>query len=160
MPRDKSINLPSPAKLRRAIDIYLKHAYERGVPQAVQKLIPPKDFQPHTWLMSEAIERTPPDAPLEAVRSFAMRLGNTMYPNMKLRLSRPPNQRVYVFSVDCHDAFLKSPVGSGDLEALRQLKQHNTKLAAIIVAEFEKAHVPTEHEYLRSKIKQARGGCG
>ena len=157
-PGDKPTGLPGPNQIGEAIEIFLRHAYGPKVPAVAERLIPPQEFMPRTWLMNDPVERMPPDAPFEAVRSFALRLGNSSYPHMKLRLSRPPDSRSYLFSVDCHDAFLNAPAGSPDSEALEQMKKHNAAVASAISAELNDAGLPTEHNYLRQRIRQARGG--
>ena len=148
--------LPSAEQIRRAIELYLARSYGSAVPPAAQRLIPPDGFEPGVWLMGDPVERDPADAPIEAVRSFALRLGNAQYPNMKLRISRPPKDNVFLFSVDSHDAFLHAPLGSADFEALEALKQHNSRLADAIGRDWDAAGLPTEKGYLREKIRQAR----
>jgi len=106
--------------------------------------------------MGDGVERTPEDAPLAQVRSFALRLGSADYRHMKLRLSRPPKHSAYVFCVDCHDEFLQARPGSADREALEQLKRCNAELAAEITGALDEAQLPTERNYLRAKIRQAR----
>lgn len=149
--------LPSGDEIRRAVCLYLKHAYGAGdVPPAAQRLIPPASFRPEDWLMSDLIERDPASAPLPVVRSFALRLGNAGYPNMKLRISRPPKDPVFVLSVDCHDAILRAPQGSADQEAMESLKRNNAAIASAIHAAWEADGLTTERGYLRRKIEQAK----
>jgi hypothetical protein len=106
--------------------------------------------------MGDAAQRDPADAPLEGVRSFSLRLGNANYPHMKLRLSRPPKDNVFLFSVDAHDAFLHAPPGSGDYGTLEELKRQNSRMTAAITALWDENGLPTERNYLRLKIDQAR----
>lgn len=150
--------LPSLDEIRQAIDIYLSVAYEAGAPRppAIGKIVPDPAAELLTWIMSRATERDPDDAPLEQVRSFALRLGNQLYPNMKLRISRPPNVRDFLFSVDAHDAFLHVPPESPDYEPLEQLKRHNAQLVDAITARWDAQNLPTERNYLRRKILEAR----
>lgn len=151
----KPVQLPSSSQIRLAIDIYISHAYGPEVPQAVRDLLPPPDFDSARWLMSEPIARDPASAPLPNVRSFALRLGNTQYPHMKLRLSRPPRDPVFLFCVDAHDAILRAPAGSADYQAVELLKRHNAALSARILDAWNRAGLPTERNYLRSKIPHA-----
>jgi hypothetical protein len=147
--------LPTPQEIALAVSIYVDLAYPQGLPQPLRRLLPPpQDLQP--WIMSDCVERTPPDAPLPVVRSFALRLGNSRYPHMKLRLSRPPRENRLVFSVDAHDAFLCAPKESADYEALEQLKRDNQALVSRISEAWDAAGLPTERAYLRQKIQQAR----
>ncbi len=151
-----SSGLPSGGDIRRAVELYLVHAYPSGAPEAIADRIPPEAFDPAEWLMSESVERDPPDAPLGSVRSFAIRLGNVEYPNMKLRLSRPPRDNVFLFSVDSHDAILCAPPGSVDRDALEALKVHNATVTSMISAALDGAGLATDRNYLRYKINKAR----
>jgi len=150
--RNSSISLPSADEIRRAVELYLAAAYGDDRPAAVDRLMPGEAFEPGSYLMSDRVERTPDSCGLREVRSFALRLGNRWYPHMKLRISRPPNERVYLFCVDCHDAMLQAPAGSPDGPALEQLKRHNASLAAAIDAAWDAAGLPTEKGFLRRKI--------
>jgi hypothetical protein len=153
--------LPSAEQIRQAVGFYLECAYGPDVPPAVRKLLPPEQFEPVEWLMTGPAERDPADAPAGAVRSFVLRLGNTQYPHMKLRISRPPKDNVFLFSVDAHDAFLRAPAGSSDFLALEALKAHNARVAREITGAWDAVGLPTERTYLRGKIQQARdaGSC-
>ncbi len=153
---ETSRKLPSDQEIRLAVELYLQKAYEGATPPAAtQNLIPPESFVPEEWLMSDNIERDPPNAPWAAVRSFVLRLGNLLYPHMKMRISRPPNHSVYLFSVDSHDAFLSAPAGSPDFEPLEALKRANSSVAATILQAWEAAGLMTERAFMRLKISQA-----
>lgn len=148
------MQLPSAEQIIRAVELYLERAYAAPPPGIEQRL--PANPDVGAYLMGRCVERDPSDAPLEQVRSFALRLGNDQYPHMKLRFSRPPRGDFFVFSVDSHDAFLSAPVGSADYEPLEALKRHNAKLADAIVAAWEGAGLLTERSYMRQKLQQAR----
>jgi len=154
---ERFVRLPSAADIRRAVKLYLLHAYGPEPPAAAGKFVPPDEFDPAEWLMSDLTERDPADAPLESIRSFALRIGNSAYPHMKLRLSRPPRDSVFLFSVDSHDAFLHAEADSPDSQGLERLKQHNAGVAAAVNAAWDAAGLATEPKYLRKKIEQARG---
>ena len=160
--RDKSICLPPAEEIRRAVLLYLEHAYDGEPPETVRRLIPSADVDPARWLMSDCTERDPADALLEGVRSFALRLGNRAYPHMKLRLSRPPNEPVFLLSVDSHDAFLSAPAGSPDAQGVEELKRGNARIAAAIHGAWDREGLLTDRTYLRRKIQEAkaRGGLG
>ena len=53
-------------------------------------------------------------------------------------------------------AFLHAPPGSPDFDALERLKRHNAATAAAILADWQAEKLPTERDYLRRKIRQAR----
>ena len=156
MDQSSSSPLPSTDQLRKAMEIYLSYAYEGPPPEPAINLIPPEDCDAAEWLMSDVSQRDPADAPLANVRSFALRLGNRYYPHMKLRLSCPAGGGKYLLSVDCHDAFLRCPPGSGEAPAIEDLKRKNAAIASAIHAAWDEAGLPTERNYLREKIMQAR----
>jgi len=154
---DNSAGLPTGEAIREAMRLYLEIAYPDGAPtEIVERFRLGEDVSPADWLMQELIERDPPGAKLEAVRSFALRLGNRHYPHMKLRISRPPKDPVYLFSVDSHDAFLKAKPGSNDYEPLEKLKADNSAIAAAVYAAWQQAGLATEKSFLRRKIRQAK----
>ena len=150
--------LPPCEQILRAVDLYLEQAYATPRPDinSQRPRVDADDEAIAEFLMSRAIERDPGNAPLDQVRSFALRLGNEQYPHMKLRLSRPPRSEQFVFSVDAHDAFLHAPVDSLDYEPLEALKRYNAALADTITTAWESAALLTERSYLRQKIQEAR----
>jgi len=79
-----------------------------------------------------------------------------MFPNMKFRISRIPNSDDFIFSVDSHDAVLQAEPGSDDYTMLEELKSENAKLVKTITDHWDKASLPTEHNYMRNKIQQAK----
>ena len=150
-------SLPSRHDLQRAIDLYLQVVYDGGTPGPnAQRYMPLGDWEVREYLGSDQVERTPPDADVQRARSFAIRLGNPVYPNMKLRLSRPPREEVLLFSVDAHDAMLQAPPGSPDFAALEELKQLNADLATRVTDAWEAAGLPTEKSHLRDALNKAR----
>ena len=145
--------------LYRAINIYLTHAYgsTEAIPEQIANLLPKNpDFDPKQWIMGEMVERNPAEAPFEEVVTASFRLGNMFYPNMKLRLAKPPREEFFLLSVDSHDAVLQAPEGTPDYKMLEELKAHNAKLAGEIQTQWDKLGLPTERNYMRYKIQTAR----
>jgi hypothetical protein len=154
---DLTMTLPTRQQLHQAIETYLQQAYGGGEPppQVLDRL-PGPDQDLADWFASDAVERDPADADPDTVRSVAVRLGNAVYPHMKLRMSRPPNDALFLFSVDSHDAVLQAQPGTPDQAMLEELKQHNADLGSRITARWEALGLPTERNYLRHKIEQTR----
>ena len=150
------IILPSAEHIRQAVRIFLGLAYGDDPPAKTAAFIPPQDCDVAQWLMSNLSERDPAKAELANVRSFALRVGCGHYPNMKLRISRTPLGREFMFSVDTHDAFLKVPHGSDDGDSLEQLKQANATIASDIRKAWDAAKLPTELAFLKRSVRQAR----
>ncbi|MCY2925140.1 MAG: hypothetical protein NT031_06820 [Planctomycetota bacterium] len=155
-PNETSRPLPAADQIRRAVELYLARAYAGDPPPGAREFVPPDHAQAEEWLMSDVAERDPADAQLSEVRSFALRIGNDLYPHMKVRISRPPLDRTYLFSVDAHDACLQVPPTSPDYAALEELKRHNARIVAAVTAAWDAASLPTERNYLRWKIAQSR----
>lgn len=146
----------SPHDLRQAVLLYIEQAYGPAPPARISKFLPPEgDFDVTAWLMSDVCERTPSGA-LDAVRSFALRIGCSHYRHMKLRVARPGRQRSLVFTVDSHDAFLMVDPGSPDFEKLEELKKMNAATATRINAAWESAGLLTEKNHLREAVRRAK----
>lgn len=152
-----AIPLPTAGQVRQAIEIYLALACPGPWPERVSERVPAEPLDPGEYLMSDAVERVDQDAAGQP-RMFAIRLGNSVYPHMKLRIARPSQTEGWVFAVDCHDAMLQSPDGPADEAALEQLKEHNAQLAKAIEAAWDAADLPTQKGLLRRKIRQAKSG--
>ena len=149
--------LPDARQITEAIRIYLEAAYGNQIPHPILKFIPPAEFSPPKWLMSDFIEHDLEQVPPGSkVRSFALRMGNSIYPHMKLRITIPPNACKYLFQVDSHDQVLTAPSGSADIEALEELKHYNSSLVEQISASMDSAGLPTERGHLREGIARAR----
>src|SRR6056297_3438942 len=146
------VKLPSENDLRQAVKIYLNKAYSQDPPEDTSRFLPPAGANIAAWL-EDVAEPEPKNVPIDEVRSLALRIGNEVYPHMKLRLSRPPRENFFIFLVDAHDAFLHADPDSPDYAALEELKAHNAKLAGEIQSEWARAGLPTEHNYLREKIR-------
>jgi hypothetical protein len=147
----------SPEDLRLAVRLFCELAFRGSPPARITPLLPPKgDFDAVEWLMGESVERIPPRAGFQEVRSFSLRLGCDHYRHMKLRVSRPGTQPVLVFGVDAHDAFLEAPPESPDYQGLQELKRCNAALASRIQAAWDSAGLETERSYLRRKIEELR----
>ena len=150
-------SFPTADEVQRAVAIFLARAFSGDAPASAEEFCPPADADMSQWLMSDIAERTPDAcAPLDEVRSFALRIGNEIYPNMKLRISRTPNGGEWVFHVDAHDAMLRAPAGSPDAAALEDLKAHNAAITRAIHADWEAAGLLTERRYLRNAIDATR----
>jgi hypothetical protein len=158
MATEDQSGLPLPAVLGDAIGIFLARAYPDGAGEQVSaKFTVPDDGELARWLIETVGEPEPADADIDSMRSIALRLGNAFYPNMKLRLTRPPGNEQFLLMVDSHDVMLAAPVGSPDHHALEELKTANAAIVADVTSAWDAAGLPTERNYLRDKIRQARG---
>jgi hypothetical protein len=154
---DKSVLGGQQDTIRRAIQVFLDHAYVGPPPDHALRFLPPEENPDICgWLMSDLVERSPSNAPLEDVRSFALRIGCSHYRHMKMRISRPGARPDLVFTVDSHDVFLDASPGTPDYEGLQQLKRLNANMASRITEAWDSAGLKTERAYLREAIRAAR----
>lgn len=150
--------MPGAQALADAIGMYLSRAYPDGPSEQItEKFTMPDDVDLADWLIGSVGEPEPSDADISSVRSIALRLGNAIYPNMKLRLTRPPGNDLFLLMVDSHDVMLAAPPGSPDHQALEELKSANAAILSDITSAWDAADLPTERNFLRDKIRQARG---
>jgi len=128
-------NLPSLADMRLAIELYLSKAYpdsspSRGVAATLQRLDEASDagfFYSPVW---ELDGEHPP-------WQMSLRLGNYLYPHMKLVLEPTPDGLGYLFRVDPHDRHVLASAPGNVCEAFRLLVYSDAAIAEEIEAAWE-----------------------
>jgi hypothetical protein len=153
--------LPEPAVVFQAIDIYLHHAYAPG--------IPPKVVQARV----EQLRRTDPAemfacSVVEHDRKnprprHLIRLGNRFYPHMKLCIEERPDRRGFLFRADTHDRHVRPAEGSKDAALFRQVVEQNAAISQAIEQAWAQAGIPTFRTYLKEDLARrataAKGGA-
>jgi len=158
--------------LQQAMELYLQAAYPGGVPgtvlprvEAVRRLAGESDVP----LAGESpLERDPANA----VASYALRLGQPMYPYMKLvldpapahplDLKAPPTEEDFILRVDSHDRHLHAAPGSPDAAWLAAVRTSNKELGERIEHAWSAAGLPTFKDFLKRRLeaRKARSGAG
>jgi hypothetical protein len=146
--------------LRRAVEIYLEHAYPSGQPPEVvrrrlqwvdnvdaTKLLTPPSFE----RVAKSVDGKPP--------IFALRLGNARYPHMKLQVQPWQNADGFLLSVNTHDQVLSLDPAASDAAAFRELQAENQRLKESIEAAWDGAGLPTFNRYLREYIENRAGSA-
>src|SRR6187455_151228 len=106
--------------LNRAMEIYLHEAYPAGVPAVVQARASALQGAPgQTTVPVEQLERDASGAGNAGGGVYVIRLGQPLYPHMKLILDAiPPGHKCagqeFLFRVDAHDRHLHAKPGSPD----------------------------------------------
>ncbi|MCL2641204.1 MAG: quinolinate synthase NadA [Phycisphaerales bacterium] len=151
--------MPIVAKnLQRAVELYLACAYPDGVPASVQgKAGPVMALEAEALAPVELFERSEGGGE----GSYVLRLGQPMYPFMKLVIDPVPEQGTvsptsYLLRADAHDRHLHAPAGSPDAAWLASVRVSNRDLVEKIEAAWAKAGLPTFKEYLRAKLAARR----
>ncbi len=154
--------LPPPETLWRAIDIYLREAYDGGPPRRdVQaRLDALRAEPPETLYRSRILERDPHGPPDQ----FRLRLGNRFYPHMKLLGEVGPDGSTFLFKCDTHDRHCCPVKASPEYATFLQLMQGNEAIAKRVEAAWDAADVSTFKRYLRRDLERRRatmrGGGG
>ena len=153
-----SQKLPS-TDVWKAIDIYLSVAYTgANPPSAVRaKLETLRSLSQADFYQSPVFERDP----VSAGQKLSLRLGNRMYPHMKLTIERSPDKAGYLFRADTHDRHACPQPGSRDYAAFTQLMENNQKIAQAIEQAWADQQLPTFKTYLREDLaRRARESNG
>lgn len=141
--------------LRQAIGVYVRIAYPAGaLPPVVQQRVDPIQALPENELVPEQHFEVMQKDP----RLLALRLGQPMYPHMKLVIEPNPSGG-YLLRADAHDTHLHAPPGSPDEKFLMMIRTANKELTEKIEAEWVSAGLPTFRQYLREQLakrKQAK----
>ncbi len=90
---------------------------------------------------------------------YALRLGNTRYPHMKLQIQPWPNATGFLLSVNTHDQVLSLDPSSADASAFRALQSENQRLKEAIELAWDQEGLPTFLRYLRDYI-ESRSDAG
>jgi hypothetical protein len=150
--------------LQRAVTAYLAVAYPAGnVPAAVRERV-------DCWagLAGEAYvpESCFEVSTTEGRKVYALRLGQPIYPHMKLIVEECPaaaacaDARGLLFRADAHDAHLHAPAGSPDAAPLAAMRAVNKQLTEAIEAAWVAAGLPTFREFLRQQGARRRAAAG
>ncbi len=140
--------------LRQAAEIYLNLAYSSGSPPEVvhRRMQWAPDVDAATLLakppferVGKAVDGKPP--------VYALRLGNTRYPHMKLQVQPWPNDAGFMLSVNTHDQVLSIDPNSSDSAAFRELQAENQRVKEAIEVAWAQAGLPTFLSYLRKYIE-------
>lgn len=141
----------TPAHVRRAVDIYLQHAWPpdgEARPRITSGHLEGADT------MEQCLGRFELGAGADelAMQRYTLRLGNARYPFMKFVVQEYLVGEEFFFSVDTHDNLDIRP-GTPDYDAWEELKVYNRDLRAEIEREWDEAGLPTNTD-LRALVEQ------
>jgi hypothetical protein len=144
--------------------LYLSIVYPNaGAPAAVAERIKPLGVvDPQALVPLDLLERDPANA----LPSYALRLGQPLYPHMKLVIEPAPGTAAggapqeYLLRVDAHDRHLHAPAGSPDAAWLQSIRSSNKDLSERIEAAWSQAGLPTFKDFLRRQLQSRKAGAG
>ncbi len=137
--------------LQQAIDLYLQNAYPSGnLPAPVQERAKPiRDLSPSENVPETLLEKEPG----ASMHGCALRLGQPLYPHMKLIIEPAPTpSTMLLLRVDAHDRHLHATPGSPDESWLASIRTSNKELGERIEAAWSKNGLPTFKDFLRSQL--------
>lgn len=140
---------PSPATVGRAIDVYLRCAYEGSAPARVTALVEEVRRSPAgRFYDSPLFERDKPDD----ASWYALRLGNDRYPHMKLVIEHLLSRDAWFFRADTHDSHVTVRPSDPDFQAFQSLSAYNRAVAVGIESAWTLAGLDTFLAFLRRDI--------
>ncbi len=131
----------TPAHVRRAIDLYLAHAYSDEAdikPRITSALLEGANNMSDVFAKMEHREQ---DQEAGSLR-YTLRLGNARYPFMKFVVQEYLVDAEFFFSVDTHDNLDVRP-GAPDYDRFQELKHYNRSLRDDIERAWRDADLPT-----------------
>jgi CheY-like chemotaxis protein len=138
------------AMVTKAIDIYLDVAWG-GRPPALASMV---DFSQASTI-DEALERFTDERKVGKLRKYALRLGNSRYPNMKLVFQELLVRDKFFFAVDTHDdVFMDS--SWADFDQWIELKRGNAEIKEAVERAWQQAGVPTFASVVQEIEQEAR----
>jgi hypothetical protein len=146
---------PDVAQVWEAIETYLAIAYAGAPPTAVRKRLDLMRAAGHDPLVTcSAIEHDPKDAPADAdgPQRYSLRLGNRIYPHMKLVVDCRQSSAGCIFRADTHDAHCRPPAGSREAAMYQQLVDANREIATAIEHAWEAKGIPTFKTFLKQDL--------
>jgi hypothetical protein len=130
--------------LRDAVATYLQHAYPNGqVPDRVRKRVTFDEARPIVESLTEApFEKYTAKAPAICT-VYALRLGSSDYPNVKMEIRPFPNPFGFVFWVNTHDDFFTVHPEAPDADLWREVVSRNRDMKQAVERAWARLKLPT-----------------
>jgi hypothetical protein len=139
---------PTAAQVWQAIETYLSIAYDGPPSMVVRSLLSNLRGWSGPILECPAFATTGGgSAPRRTLR-----LGNRLYPHMKLALEASPDGRKYLFKADTHDRHICPARSSPEYDAFQELMKANQELSERIESAWGAQGLPTFKTYLQEDL--------
>ena len=144
--------------LRSAVEIYIRIAYEGCTPPETtrRRMNWPVEVTAAELLNAPPFERAGKNKS-NGSPIYALRLGNSKYPHMKLQIQPWPNSSGFMLSVNTHDQVLAVDPTLCDQPAFRELQSANQRFKETIEQAWDDSGLPTFLRYLRDYIAGRSG---
>jgi hypothetical protein len=143
------VELPDASLVWKAISIYLERAYPGLTPPpSVQRRLEAVRSSGEGLYDSPVLEHDPARRPAR----WALRLGNSAYPHMKLQVETRSDGRGFFFRADTHDCHLFPARDEAEAALVGQLRERNGSVSRDIEDAWEAAGIPTFRSFLREDL--------
>jgi hypothetical protein len=141
---------PSVPQVWSSVEVYLQLAYAGAAPPSAvrDRLASLRATADADFWDSPVFERDDPKSPTR----YLLRLGNKVYPHMKLVIERAPDGRGHLFRADTHDKHIRPGAQSREARAFAELMKMNQQFAEAIEAEWANRGIPTFKQFLRDDL--------
>jgi hypothetical protein len=141
---------PSVANVWAAVEVYLHFAYAGAAPPSAvrDRLASLRATGDADFYDSPVFEHDPARPPTR----YALRLGNKVYPHMKLVIERSPDGRGHLFRADTHDKHIRPSPNSREGRAFAELMKLNQKFAEDIESVWATRGLATFKQFLRDDL--------
>jgi hypothetical protein len=141
---------PSVPQVWSAVEIYLRIAYGGAAPPSAvrDRLASLRATDEADFYDSPVFERDDARPPTR----YCLRLGNKIYPHMKVIIERAPDGRAHLFRADTHDKHIRPSANSREGRAFAELMKANQQFAEAIEAEWSQHGIATFKQFLRDDL--------
>jgi hypothetical protein len=141
--------LPQPADVMRAVDVYISVAYDGRPTTVVRSMLSTLRTWAGPFFNSPVWVKTGDDPERQR---YAMRLGNKDYPHMKLVLEAAPDGSKYLLKADTHDRHICPASDTPEYEPFVRLMKQNQETAERIESAWSESALPTFKAFLREDL--------
>jgi hypothetical protein len=141
---------PSVSQVWSAVEVYLQLAYPGAAPPSAvrDRLASLRAAGDADFYDSPVFERDEPRPPTR----YSHRLGNKVYPHMKLVIERSPDGRGHLFRADTHDKHIRPAPNSREARVFAELMKMNQQFSESIEVEWANRRLATFKQFLRDDL--------
>jgi len=141
---------PAVPQVWLAVEVYLNFAYAGAAPPSAvrDRLASLRATADADFYDSPVFEHDDARPPTR----YCLRLGNKVYPHMKLVIERSPDGRGHLFRADTHDKHIRPNAASREGRAFAELMKMNQHFAEAIEGDWASRGIATFKQFLRADL--------
>lgn len=139
--------------LKKAIEIYLKIAYENSeIPQIIKSRLDPIF---NSQSLDEALNNFKFES-FNASPSYKLQLGSSKYPFLKLVYEKAAFSDEYGFYIDRHSEYIAVDSTSPEFKKELEIKNYTSEIKYKIESEFENQDIPTYRKLVKEYVSKCK----